>query len=698
MAKDFSISAKFKGIDALSGVTSKITTNLNKVVAVGTKINNKFKTVNKTVKSVANNVKRASVGAVLGLTAILAPAIAFSAQINELEAVSRATEKQMASLTVQAKELGSTTKFSASQAASAQTFLARASFKVNEIIAATPATLDLASAANMELARTADIASNIMGGFQLPANQMVDVANVLAATTSSANVNLEELGESLKIAAPIALKANVSLRETAAVVGLLGNAGIKGTLAGTAFRRMMSSLIAPTSKAGKLIKALKVETTDANNKIKSTPKILVDIAKALKGLPEPVQFQTLNEIFGIQSLSAALNLVDKAASGELADLATSLDLVDNRAKDMAETMNKGALGAINNLKSASEGLAIQIAEGGLLGKFTKIVSKLTVFIRSLTGAEQGTLTAITTVLLLTAALAPVLISLSVLITVMGTLASVSAVVGVALHASVIKPLLTTGLAVLGNIAKMLGLQAVYVATAAQAVIFGTAIKTSIIASLRAAGVALVAFVAQSAAFGVLSAGAVAVGTAIKAALLPPLLKTLFTMMLIATVNPLTPIILGIGVLIGLGVLLVKNWQVIKTFFKDLGQSILGFFMPVIEIFSAISDIAGKFFDAFQDEEINVKANIHPVSVSPDLEGAPNARDQFDRGRFNSAPEAAASAPALFAGNQAAVAQQNGSANARATIEFLNANENIVGRDDEGQQIDLNNGLTAAMGF
>lgn len=697
MGKQFSISAKFKGIDAISGITAKITTNLSKIVAVGTTINNKFKIVNKTIKSAANSVKSASIGAAIGLTAILAPAIAFSAQINELEAVSRSTEKQMASLTAQAKVLGSTTKFSATQAASAQTFLARAGFKVNEILAATPATLDLASAANMELARTADIASNIMGGFQIPATQMAMVADVLAATTSSANVNLEELGESMKIAGPIALKANVSLQETAAVIGLLGNAGIKGTLAGTAFRRMMTSLIAPTSSAGKLIKALGVEVTGANGKIRSTPKILVDIAKALKGLPEPVQFKALNEIFGIQSLSAALNLVDKAASGELVDLATALNNVDGRAKEMAETMNKGAFGAINNLKSASEGLALQIAEGGLLGQFTKIVNKLTIFVRTLTGAEQSTLTAIATVLLFTAALAPVLIAVSSLITIMGVLSGTAAVLGIALNASVIKPLFRTGLAVLATIAKFTGLKAVWLATSAQAVIFGTVIKASIIATLRTASLALVGLITQSAAFGVLSTAAIAVGTAIKAALLPPLAKTAATMILIAAVNPLTPIILGVGVLIGLAVLLVKNWQGIKTFFKGLGESIINFFMPVIEIFTAISDIAGKFFDAFKDEEITINANIKPVSV-PELGLTQSNFDRVIRGENLAAPEAAASIPSLFAGNQAAIAQQNGSATARATVEFLNASDNVIARDESGQQIDLSSGLTAAMGF
>lgn len=697
MAKDFSISAKFKGIDAISGVTAKITANLSKVVAVGTTINNKFKTVNKTVKSVANNVKGASVGAVLGLTAILAPAIAFSAQINELEAVSRSTAKQMAALSVQAKELGSTTKFSATQAAAAQTFLARAGFKTNEILAATPATLNLASAANMELARTADIASNIMGAFKLPATDMVKVADILAATTSSANVNLEELGESMKIAAPIAVKMNVSMRETAAAIGLLGNAGIKGTMAGTALRSMMARLAAPTGRASKLINSLGVDVSDANGKIRPMGDLLIDISKAVKDLPQASQLKVMKEVFGLESLSAALNLVDKAASGELGNLSKDLKVVDGRAKEMAVTMNKGAAGAINNLRSASEGLAIQIAEGGLLGKFTKIVTKLTVFVRSLTGAEQSTLTAITTVLLLTAALAPVLIALSSLITIMGVLSSAAAIVGVALHASVIKPLFTTGLAVAANIAKMLGLQAVYVATAAQAVIFGTAIKVSVIGTLKAASLALVGLITKSAAFGVLATAATAVGTAIKVALLPPLAKTAATMILIAAVNPLTPIILGVGVLIGLAVLLVKNWEGIKTFFKDLGQSIINFFMPVIEIFSAISDVASKFFDAFKDEEITINANIKPVSV-PELGLTQDKFDQVTTGQNATAPDAAASIPALSASNQTAIAQQNGSANARATVEFLNANENIVGRDETGQQIDLNAGLTSAIGF
>lgn len=423
MAKDFKIQTRFTGIDNLSRTTKAIAKNFNIVTRAALGTNKVIKSIGTNAKRMGQSLRSASLAGAIGLTAALTPIVAFSDQINELEAVSMATTQQMAAMTSQAKQLGSTTRFSASQAAGAQTFLARAGFETNQILAATPDVLNLAAASNMELARTADIASNIMGAFKIEASDMARVSDVLAATTSSANVDLEQLAESLKFAAPIAKKAGLSLEETAGAVGLLGNIGIQGTMAGTALRRMLTLLAAPTSSASKMMAQLGVKTTDAAGNLRKLPAILGDMSKGIQKLPSGSQIAAINEMFGLLGITAGAELIDQASLGNLDKLAKKLMNVEGRAKTMAETMNKGPGGALRMLKSAAEGLAISIGDAGLTGQFTKIVNKLTAFTSQLSQAEASTLANIAIFLTLLAVLSPVLLAIGSLTGIIAPLVS-----------------------------------------------------------------------------------------------------------------------------------------------------------------------------------------------------------------------------------------------------------------------------------
>lgn len=423
MAKQFSISTIFNGVNNLGRTTRQIMGNLRAVDRVAKSVDRNIKKVSKSFDNMGARSRTASMAAAIAIAGILAPSVAFSDQLNELEAVSQSTTQQMAALTNQAKKLGSTTRFSASQAAGAQTFLARAGFKVNEILAATPDVLNLAAASNMELARTADIASNIMGAFKIPATEMANVSDVLAATTSAANVDLEQLAESLKFAAPIANKAGLSLKETAAAVGLLGNVGIQGTLAGTALRRMLSRLAAPAATAKKLLAGMGVATKDTGGRLRRLPDILADISKAIVKLPSGSRIAALNEIFGLQGISPAAELIDQAGIGRLDQLAEKLTNVEGRAKQMAETMNKGPGGAIRKLKSAAEGLSIALGDAGLTGQFTDIVERLTNFTSQLSGADAALLTNIGIILVLVALMSPILSAIGIWIGLLAPLAS-----------------------------------------------------------------------------------------------------------------------------------------------------------------------------------------------------------------------------------------------------------------------------------
>jgi TP901 family phage tail tape measure protein len=315
----------------------------------------------------------------------------FEAGMNKVSALTGATGGALAKLEGQAQELGASTKFSATQAADAMAFLGQAGFKTNEIYKATPALLNLAAASGTDLARSADIASNIMGAFGLSADESNRVADVLAATTASANVDMEMLAETMKFAGPVAKQFGASLEDTAAAAGLLGNLGIQGTNAGTALKRAFLGLANPVGKSRKLLNAMGVTVADSAGKLLPFGEIMKTLGGRLKELPQKSRIQVLESLFGKIGIAGGAALQEFAETGQLEKFAKELGNTEGRAKQMADTMNKGAKGGMIALKSAIEGLAISIGKSGILEEFTKIVKSVTGFVRGLTKTKPGIL-------------------------------------------------------------------------------------------------------------------------------------------------------------------------------------------------------------------------------------------------------------------------------------------------------------------
>lgn len=586
MANEFKISTRFTGIDQLSRTTKAIAKNFGSVTRAAMKTNRVIKSVGKTATKMGQNLRSASLAGALALGAALTPIVAFSDQVNELEAVSGATSTQLAEMSKQARDLGSTTRFSASQAAAAQTFLARAGFETNQILSATPDVLNLAAASNMELARTADIASNIMGAFKIEASDMARVSDVLSAVTSSTNVDLEQLSESLKFAAPIANKAGLSLEETAAAIGLLGNIGIQGTLSGTALRRMLTQLAAPTGKAAQVLEKLGVKTVESSGKLRKFPKILLDISKGIKTLPSGSQIAAINELFGLLGISAGAELIDQAALGNLDKLANKFDNVSDHGQNMADTMNKGPGGAIRMLKSAAEGLAISIGDSGLTGQFTKIVNSLTKFTSQMSQAETSTLANVAIMLTFLAVLAPIFLAIGSMVSVIATMVS----------------------------------------------------------------------------------GIILLGGVIGGFLLPLLATLKLNLIFFALFNPFAAIVIAVLAVIAIFTLLIVFWDDIVAGFKTGIGFIIGFFKPLIDIISTIGDIGALFG--------------RTVLGLGDSEAEPNPETGTKE-----------SLPAQIAANQVSA---NASANAR--VEFTGTPDTVTITNTNGEEIDPENGITAAAGF
>ena len=291
----------------------------------------------------------------------LKAAMDFEQGMAEVGAITRADDADMARLTENAREMGRTTKFSATQAAQGQKFLAMAGFKTNQIIHSMPGMLDLAAASGMDLGRTADIASNILTGFGMEASDMTRVANVMALAFSSSNTDVEQLGYAMKYAAPQAKALGFSIEQTAAIVSKLSDAGIQGQMAGTTLRGMIDSL---TDKSNaKKLKALKVDVVDKKGNLRDLSTIIKEMDKRMsaKGWGSAKRASFIKDVFGARAGTGANAIWDAVLSGSLDELTQKyINEQDGAVRRMADKMNATAKGSLTQLGSALESVGIDL--------------------------------------------------------------------------------------------------------------------------------------------------------------------------------------------------------------------------------------------------------------------------------------------------------------------------------------------------
>jgi len=286
----------------------------------------------------------------------------FEAQMVRVKALAGATAEQFEALKRKALELGGSTKYSASQVAQAMEYMVMAGMKVKDILKSTGDVLNLATVGNLDLARASDIATNIMSGFGLKAEELGRVVDVMAKTITTSNTTVEELGETMKYVAPIAHSMGVSLEETLAMAGLLGNFGVKGSMAGTTLSALITRLSAPTGEAAQALAALGIVTTDAEGKLKPLPQLLKEIAQALNALPQTQRAEYLKKIFGEEPLKGIIPLLEAAQKGVLENYIKTLKNSQGAAKKMVEEMNSTLTAKWQGLLSALETLMIEVFE------------------------------------------------------------------------------------------------------------------------------------------------------------------------------------------------------------------------------------------------------------------------------------------------------------------------------------------------
>ncbi|END27726.1 phage tail tape measure protein, TP901 family, core region [Escherichia coli P0302308.4] len=321
----------------------------------------------------------------------LQPAIGFGKEMSRVQALTRIDKNspQFKALREQALKLGSETQFTASDAASGQSFLAMAGFTPQAIQAALPGVLNMALAGGVELGETADIGSNILTQFNLTADQMDRVGDTLTAEFTRTNTDLRALGETMKYTGPVAAKLGISLEEAAAMAGMLANNGLRGSDAGTAMRASLSRLASPPKAAADALKELGVSVADARGKMRPMEDVLLDLYKATQKYGQVDQVSFFKDIAGEEAFVGLQTLVAAAGSGELQKLTRELQGARGEADRVAKVMADNLDGDLKNLDSAWEGLRIRISDlvDGPLRSVTQWLTRVLETITSLAQAH-----------------------------------------------------------------------------------------------------------------------------------------------------------------------------------------------------------------------------------------------------------------------------------------------------------------------
>ena len=376
----------------------------------------------------------------------------FDSAMSQVAAVSGATGKDFDALRSKAREMGSKTKFSATEAAEATNYMAMAGWKTEDMLGGIEGVMNLAAASGEDLATTSDIVTDALTAFGLSAKDSGHFADILAAASSNANTNVSMMGETFKYCAPIAGALGFSAEDTAEAIGLMANAGIKSSQAGTALRTIMNNLAGDVKISGKAIGDVTIATTNADGSMRDLSDILADCRSAFGNLTESEKAQAAESLVGKNAMSGFLALMN-AGEGDIEKLSSAIDNCDGSAEKMAMTMQDNLAGQLTILKSQLQELAISFGDI-LMPAIRSIVSKLQGFVDKLNGMDEGTKRTVVTIALLVASIGPLLIIIGTTISKIGV--AMQGFVKLANGVSKLKVAIQGGTGVLGKLGAALG--------------------------------------------------------------------------------------------------------------------------------------------------------------------------------------------------------------------------------------------------
>ena len=333
----------------------------------------KFEAVGKKMTSVGTTLTRNVTAPILAIgTAAVKVTADFDESMSKVKAISGATGEQFDQLREKAREMGAKTKFSASEAADAMTYMAMAGWSTESMLDGLDGILNLAAASGEDLATTCDIVTDALTAFGLKASDSSHFADVLSAASASANTNVSMLGESFKMCAPVCGSLGISAEDAAVALGLMANAGIKGSQAGSSLRTGLVNLAKPTQQMKTYMDQYNISlATNADGSV-NLRETMVNLRTQLGSLSETERAAALSAIFGKNSMAAWAAIVG-ASEEDFEKLTSAIDGCDGAAEEMAATMQDNLNGQITILKSALQELAIQIGDA-LMPTIRNIVS------------------------------------------------------------------------------------------------------------------------------------------------------------------------------------------------------------------------------------------------------------------------------------------------------------------------------------
>lgn len=398
------------------------------------------------VTSAGQKIMPASM-AVAGLgAAAVKTATDFDEGMSKVAAISGATGDDLDALRDKAREMGAKTKFSATEAAAAMEYMAMAGWKTEDMLGGIEGIMNLAAASGEDLATTSDIVTDALTAFGMSADDSAHFADILAAASSNANTNVSMMGETFKYCAPIAGALGFSAEDTAQAIGLMANAGIKGSQAGTALRTIMNNLAGEVKITGSALGEVTIATTNADGSMRDLSDILSDCRGAFSQLSESEQAAAAEALVGKNAMSGFLALMN-AGDADIEKLSSSIDhcsdtfvkTVDGAiipmsqaleegidwieeyngvADQMASVMQDNLAGQLTILKSQIQELAISFGEM-LMPAIRAIISRVQAFVDKLNGMSESQRKAVLTIGLIIAALGPLLVILGTVISKVG---------------------------------------------------------------------------------------------------------------------------------------------------------------------------------------------------------------------------------------------------------------------------------------
>ena len=420
------ISADTNGLKgALNGISGDIS-----------RVSKDFEGLKKVGEGISSVGKKLTAGLTLPIAGIAVASTKtagdFESAMNQVSAISGATGKDLQSLEDLAKDMGAPTKFSASESAEALTYMGMAGWKTEDMLSGLPGVLNLASAGGTDLALTADILTDGLTSMGLTAKDTDKFVDIMASTCSNANTNIELMGETLKYVGPVAGSLGIEMDDLSVAIGLMGNAGLKGSNAGTSLRAGLTNLVKPTKEMSKAMKKYGVELITNKDGSVDLMGTMKNLRSELGELDQTTQAQALSTIFGKEAMSGWASIVN-ASESDFNKLSEAIANSDGVAQSMSDTMMQGMNGALTEMKSALEGVAITIGER-LTPFIEKIADKISDLCNWFKNLSPETQTFIMVVAGLLAALGPLLVIIGSAISLFANLSIVAGALGISVGA------------------------------------------------------------------------------------------------------------------------------------------------------------------------------------------------------------------------------------------------------------------------